>query len=61
MKTLTASQQKLISDIRENQRKIDLKEDTVKKIENEIEKLRDDIADIEHKMLDYDKYRNIKR
>ncbi len=60
MKTLTASQHKLISDIRENQRKIDLKEDAVKKIENEIEKLRDDIADIEHKMLDYDKYRDIK-
>lgn len=60
MKSLTASQQKLIADIRENQRKIDVKEDSVLKIENEIEKLRDDIADIEHKMLDYDKYRDIK-
>jgi len=57
---LTFSQKKLISDISENQRKISDKEDLIKRIENDIEKLRDDIANVEHKMLGYDKYRNIK-
>jgi DNA sulfur modification protein DndD len=57
---LTTSQKKLISDITENRNKILDKQDLVRKIEDEIDSLRDEITNIEHKMLSYDKYRDIK-
>ena len=57
---LTTSQQTLINDISYKTRNIETKKDSILQIQNDIDKLQDDIAEEEHKLKGYDKYRDIK-
>lgn len=59
-KKLTASQKTLISDISYKTNNIEKKREYVKELQNDINKIQDDIADEEHKLKGYDKYRDIK-
>ncbi|MBN4082974.1 hypothetical protein JYT50_01165, partial [bacterium AH-315-A23] len=59
-KKLSFSQKKLISDINYQTKNIESKNEAIDVIENDIRKLDDEIADQEHKLKGYDKYRDIK-
>jgi DNA sulfur modification protein DndD len=57
---LNTNQQSLINKINADSRTIENKEAQVTALKSEIDALQDDIADIEHKLKGYDKYRDIK-
>jgi len=57
---LTKSQQTLINNISYKTDKIDKKYESIAEIQSDIDKLQDDIAEEEHKLKGYDKYRDIK-
>jgi DNA repair exonuclease SbcCD ATPase subunit len=57
---LTTSQQTLLNDISYKTRNIETKKTSILQIQNDIDKLQEDIAEEEHKLQGYDKYRDIK-
>ena len=59
-KKLTSTQQKLIDDINNNKRLLENKFEQQNELQSDIDKLQDDISQEEHKLLGYDKYRDIK-
>jgi hypothetical protein len=59
-KKLTGSQERLINDINYKTKNIEDKKESLSELEYDIAKLQDAIADEEHKLKGYDKYREIK-
>jgi DNA sulfur modification protein DndD len=59
-KKLSGSQERLINDINYKTRIIENKKESLTELESDISRLQDDIADEEHKLKGYDKYRDIK-
>ncbi|RDI56285.1 hypothetical protein [Flavobacterium glaciei] len=59
-KKLTVTQQNLINDISYKTKNIEKKKESIIDIQNDIDKLQDDIAEEENKLKGYDKYRDIK-
>jgi DNA sulfur modification protein DndD len=59
-KKLTVNQQNLINDISYKTRNIEIKNESITKLKIEISSLQDSIAEEEHKLKGYDKYRDIK-
>lgn len=57
---LNAFQQNLINKINTESKNIETKEIQIETLKNDIHALQDDIADIEHKLKGYDKYRDLK-
>lgn len=57
---LSATQQQLISSINTATTKIEGKEKAIEDLKKEIDKLNDDIAEVEHNLKGYDKYRDLK-
>lgn len=57
---LSTSEQRLISEINSATKYIENKEVDIALLKREIEKLQDDIAQVEHELKGYDKYRDIK-
>lgn len=60
-KKLTVNQQTLINNINYKTQMLDRKKEQVITLQNDIEKINDDIAEEEHKLKGYDKYRDIKQ
>lgn len=59
-KKLTVTQQNLINDISYKTKNIEKKKESITDSQDDIDKLQDDIAEEEHKLKGYDKYRDIK-
>jgi DNA sulfur modification protein DndD len=57
---LSTNQQKLLNDINSTTKTVELKEEQINDLKKDLDNLQDDIADVEHQLKSYDKYRDLK-